>query len=44
MNFNEQSESVMLEMKQEGVPLNEKDPTTSNWHNYYFNPIKGTFG
>lgn len=33
-----------LKIKQTGVPSGEAETVKSNWHNYYWNPIKRAFG
>ena len=33
-----------LVLKQTGVPENEYDRTNQGWHQYYWEPIKMTFG
>lgn len=35
---------VIVEMRQTGVPESEKEATERNWHQYVWNPIKGTYG
>ncbi|KAJ3078923.1 hypothetical protein HK102_004136, partial [Quaeritorhiza haematococci] len=44
LEFDEQSDSTFLRLTQTEVPIGEKDTTESNWHAYYWNPIKSTFG
>ncbi|KAK9766068.1 Co-chaperone [Basidiobolus ranarum] len=38
------SDGVKLQLVQEGVPLGQEDITRGNWKQYYWNPIKTTFG
>ncbi|CAO3638016.1 unnamed protein product [Cunninghamella echinulata] len=38
------SDSVRLNIKQEGIPLGEEELTRNNWNGYYFRAIKQTFG
>ena len=38
------SDSTMLTLNQEKVPIGIKELTESNWKSYYWNAIMGTFG
>jgi activator of HSP90 ATPase len=38
------SDSTMLRLSQEKVPIGIKELTESNWKSYYWNAIMGTFG
>jgi activator of HSP90 ATPase len=44
LDFEQGSDSTQLKLTQEGVPIGIKELTSRNWHNYYWNAIKGTFG
>ncbi|KAJ1643388.1 Co-chaperone [Coemansia asiatica] len=44
IDFDQQSSSTRLVLKQTGVPFNEEDATKANWERYYWNSIKGSFG
>ncbi|TPX43666.1 hypothetical protein SeMB42_g02296 [Synchytrium endobioticum] len=37
-------ESTILKLHQKDVPVGEKEITQGNWTQYYWNPIKATFG
>ncbi|ORX89361.1 hypothetical protein K493DRAFT_233839 [Basidiobolus meristosporus CBS 931.73] len=44
LKFDEGTDNVKIHLIQEGVPLGEEDITSGNWKQYYWNPIKTTFG
>ncbi|KAJ8326293.1 Co-chaperone [Batrachochytrium dendrobatidis] len=44
MNLEEGADETILNLVQKGVPVGEKETTETNWTNYYWNPIKATFG
>jgi activator of HSP90 ATPase len=44
MTFNDKGNSTAVKVVQNDVPIGERDITKTNWHQYYWNPIKSTFG
>lgn len=44
IEFVEKDDHTELQLTQTGVPTSEADTTTQNWHRYYFESIKNTFG
>ncbi|KAL1919857.1 uncharacterized protein VTP21DRAFT_1788 [Calcarisporiella thermophila] len=44
ITFDQASDHLTLHVRQEGVPVGEDDVLRRNWHGYYWNSIKGTFG
>jgi len=44
LNFVQESDRVVLNVKQSGLKIPYDEQVKSNWVNYYFNPIKTTFG
>ena len=44
INLKQGSDSTMLQLSQENVPIGIKELTESNWKSYYWNAIMGTFG
>jgi activator of HSP90 ATPase len=44
LSIAKKEDGVLLELKQRGVPVGSVDSLRSNWHNYYWMPIKRTFG
>ncbi|KAJ1982666.1 Co-chaperone [Dimargaris xerosporica] len=44
MTLDQGDQSVRLHLVQTGVPLGEQDQTKANWHHYYWQSIKATFG
>ncbi|KAJ3288450.1 hypothetical protein HK104_008168 [Borealophlyctis nickersoniae] len=44
LDLEEGSDSTILRLTQEEVPIGEKEITEGNWQNYYWNSIKGAFG
>jgi activator of HSP90 ATPase len=44
MDLKQDGDGTKLYLKQEKVPLSEKDVVEGNWMNYYWNSIKRTFG
>ena len=44
ITFDQSRESTVVKLVQTGVPIGEKDITVKNWHNYYWNRIKASFG
>ncbi|KAI9209239.1 activator of Hsp90 ATPase [Polychytrium aggregatum] len=44
MDFVESTDSTNLKITHADVPVGQKEQTERNWTNYYFNPIKATFG
>lgn len=44
LEFEDKEDHTLLKMKQTLVPSNEYDTTKLNWHRYYFDSIRATFG
>ncbi|KAG0287487.1 hypothetical protein BGZ96_008574 [Linnemannia gamsii] len=44
MDITQNTNSTVIKVKQEGVPIGEQDTTSQNWSNYYWAEIKRTFG
>ncbi|KAG0211367.1 hypothetical protein BGX28_008025 [Mortierella sp. GBA30] len=44
MDISQSTNSTVIKVKQEGVPIGEQDITRQNWSNYYWAEIKRTFG
>ncbi|KAG0266531.1 hypothetical protein BG011_002021 [Mortierella polycephala] len=44
MDISQSTNSTVVKVKQEGVPVGEQDITLQNWSNYYWAEIKRTFG
>ncbi|KAJ1912191.1 Co-chaperone [Tieghemiomyces parasiticus] len=44
MDLDQGDASVRLHLVQTGIPVGELDQTKRNWHQYYWQSIKGTFG
>ncbi|KAJ3188415.1 hypothetical protein HDU85_005566 [Gaertneriomyces sp. JEL0708] len=44
MTFEQGSDATTLKVVQDNVPIGEKDITEENWKEYYWRPIKSTFG
>jgi len=44
IDITQNTNSTVIKMKQEGVPIGEQDSTRQNWSNYYWAEIKRTFG
>ncbi|KAJ3115499.1 hypothetical protein HDU96_000533 [Phlyctochytrium bullatum] len=44
LEFKELSDSTLLRLSQDGVPIGEKDTIIGNWHMYYWDAIKRIYG
>ncbi|KAF9429793.1 hypothetical protein BGZ94_009487 [Podila epigama] len=44
MDISQNTNSTVVKVKQDGVPIGEQDITRQNWSNYYWAEIKRTFG
>ncbi|KAG9321572.1 hypothetical protein KVV02_003208 [Mortierella alpina] len=44
LDITQSTNSTTIKVKQEGVPVGERDITLQNWSNYYWAEIKRTFG
>ncbi|KAF9371098.1 hypothetical protein CPB97_002235 [Podila verticillata] len=44
MDISQSTNSTVIKVKQDGVPIGEQDITRQNWSNYYWAEIKRTFG
>lgn len=44
ISIEKEGNGCSLDLKQSGIPMEEYEATSSNWANYYWNPIKATFG
>ncbi|KAF9944856.1 hypothetical protein BGZ72_001906 [Mortierella alpina] len=44
MDITQSTNSTTIKVKQEGVPVGEREVTLQNWSNYYWAEIKRTFG
>ncbi|KAI9015480.1 activator of Hsp90 ATPase [Hyaloraphidium curvatum] len=44
ISLNQESDCTKLHLVQDNVPIGQKDQVQANWTNFYFNPIKMTFG
>jgi activator of HSP90 ATPase len=44
LNFNDKEDHTELHVVQTGVPKAEVEATRQNWHRYYFDSIRSTFG
>ncbi|CAG8446553.1 14526_t:CDS:2 [Ambispora leptoticha] len=44
LRFDQKSDSTIVHLTHDGVPVGEEDIVRRNWQNYYWNPIKSVFG
>lgn len=44
MDISQSTNSTVIKVQQDGVPIGEQDITRQNWSNYYWAEIKRTFG
>ncbi|XP_059481125.1 activator of 90 kDa heat shock protein ATPase homolog 1 [Neocloeon triangulifer] len=44
LTFDEEPEGTSIVLKHSGIPSSELDATKQGWEQYYWNPIKATFG